>query len=370
MKFKCNREMLSDAIGKVSRAVSPRSTIAALEGIYFRTEESSLYICGYNLEMGISTKILANIYEEGCIVLSSKLFCDIVRRMPGDELEINCSENFITTIKSSDAEYSIIGISPSDFPELPVIESDRKISLSQGLLKSMIGQTLFAVSDNDARPVYTGSLFEISEDKIRVVSVDGFRLAMRTEPVVSTFSTSFIVPKKTLEEISRLMEDDDDKRVEICSTRRHIEFVINGCVIISRLIEGEFLDYNNAIPQNNNTEIRVNTRRMIEATERMSLLISDAIKSPVRCVFGNNAINFNCRTAIGAATDRFAADAPNEAIEIGFNNRYLMDAFRAVSTDQMRLVIGTPVTPVKVLPPDGENFLFLLLPVRLQKNAE
>ena len=181
MKIKCNREMLSDAINKVSRAVALRSTIVALEGIYFRTEESSLYICGYNLELGISTKILANVYEEGSIVLSSKLFCEIVRKMPGDELEITCNENLITTIRSSEAEYSIIGISASDFPELPVIESDRRISLPQGMLKSMIAQTLFAVSDNDSRPTCTGSLFEITENTFRVVSVDGFRLAMRTE---------------------------------------------------------------------------------------------------------------------------------------------------------------------------------------------
>ncbi len=367
MKIKCNRELLSDAISKVSRAVSLRSTIAALEGIYFRTEESSLYICGYNLELGISTKILANVYEEGCVVLSSRLFCEIVRKMPGDELEITCNENLITTIRSSESEYSIIGISPSDFPELPVIESERRISLSQGMLKSMIAQTLFAVSDNDSRPVCTGSLFEISEDKIRVVSVDGFRLAMRTEPITSTFSTSFIVPKKTLEEILRLLEDDEEKRTEICATRRHIEFIVNGCVIISRLIEGEFLDYNNAIPTGNNTEIKVSTRRMIEASERMGLLISDAIKSPVRCVFGNDEISFSCRTAIGSATDRMPAEAPNEPVEIGFNNRYLMDAFRAVSSDEVRLIIGSPVNPVKVLPPEGENFLFLLLPVRLQK---
>lgn len=368
MKIKCNREMLSDALGNVSRAVSPRSTMAALEGVYFRTEESSLYLCGYNLELGISTKILATVYEEGSIVLSSKLFCEIIRKMPGDEVEITTNENLITTVRSSEAEYSVIGISASDFPELPVIDGERRISLSQGLLKSMISQTLFAVSDNDSRPVCTGSLFEITEERIRIVSVDGFRLAIRTEPIASTFSTSFIVPKKTLEEISRLMEDSDEKRVELCATRRHIEFVINDCVIISRLIEGDFLDYNNAIPQTSTTEVRVNTRRIIEATERMGLLISDAIKSPVRCVFGNDSVTFNCRTAIGSATDRFAADASNEPIEIGFNNRYLNDAFRAVSTDEMRLILGSPVTPVKVLPPEGEHFLFLLLPVRLQKN--
>ena len=292
MKIKCNREMLSDAINKVSRAVALRSTMAALEGIYFRTEESSLYICGYNLELGISTKILANVYEEGSVVLSSKLFCEIVRKMPGDELEISCTENLITTIRSSDAEYSIIGISASDFPELPVIESDRKISLSQGMLKSMIAQTLFAVSDNDSRPTCTGSLFEITQDRLRVVSVDGFRLAMRTEPITGTFDTSFIVPKKTLEEILKILEDNDEKRAEICATRRHIEFVINGCTVISRLIEGEFLDYNNAIPANNDKEVRVSTRRIIEASERMGLLISDAIKSPVRCVFGNDEESF------------------------------------------------------------------------------
>ena len=340
MKIKCNREMLSDAINKVSRAVALRSTIAALEGIYFRTEESSLYICGYNLELGISTKILANIYEEGSIVLSSRLFCEIVRKMPGDELEITSNENLITSIRSSESEYSIIGISASDFPELPVIESDRRISLSQGMLKSMIAQTLFAISDNDSRPTCTGSLFEITQDRFRIVSVDGFRL----------------------------LEDDEEKRVEICSTRRHIECMINGCTIISRLIEGDFLDYNNAIPTQNDKEVRVNTRRMIEASERMGLLISDAIKSPVRCIFGHDEITFSCRTAVGSATDRMSAEAPNEPVEIGFNNRYLMDAFRAVSTDEVRLTIGSPVNPVKVIPPEGESFLFLLLPVRLQKN--
>ncbi len=368
MKIKCNREMLSEALNKVSRAVALRSTIAALEGIYFRTEESALYLCGYNLELGISTKVLANVYEEGSIVLSSRLFCEIVRKMPGDEIEISCNENLITTIKSSESEYSIIGISALDFPELPVIESERSISLTQGMLKSMIAQTLFAVSDNDSRPTCTGSLFEITTERLRVVSVDGFRLAMRTEPIVGSFDTSFIVPKKTLEEILKLLEDNDDKRVEISATRRHIEFSISGCIIISRLIEGEFLDYNNAIPKNNDKEVTVNTRRIIEATERMSLLISDAIKSPVRCVFGSDEITFSCRTAVGSASDRMAADAPNEPVEIGFNNRYLMDAFRAVSTDEMRLVIGSPVNPVMVLPPIGENFLFLLLPVRLQNN--
>ena len=368
MKFKCNREILLDAISKVSRAVALRSTIAALEGIYFRTEESSLFICGYNLELGISTKILSNIYEEGSVVLSSKLFCEIVRKMPGDELEITSNENLITSIRSSESEYSIIGISASDFPELPVIESDRRISLSQGMLKSMIAQTLFAISDNDSRPTCTGSLFEITQDRFRIVSVDGFRLAMRTEPITGTFDTSFIVPKKTLEEILKLLEDDEEKRVEICSTRRHIECMINGCTIISRLIEGDFLDYNNAIPTQNDKEVRVNTRRMIEASERMGLLISDAIKSPVRCIFGHDEITFSCRTAVGSATDRMSAEAPNEPVEIGFNNRYLMDAFRAVSTDEVRLTIGSPVNPVKVIPPEGESFLFLLLPVRLQKN--
>ena len=368
MKIKCNREMLSDALNKVSRAVALRSTIAALEGIYLRTEESSLYICGYNLELGISTKILANIYEEGSIVLPSKLFCEIVRKLPGDEIEINSKENYITTLRSSESDYSVIGISASDFPELPVIESERTISLSQGMLKSMIAQTIFAVSDNDSRPTCTGSLFEITQSQLRVVSVDGFRLAMRTEPITSSFENSFIVPKKTLEEMLRLLEEDDEKRVEIRSTRRHIEIMINGCTIISRLIEGDFLDYNNAIPKQNDKEVRANTRRMIEASERMGLLISDAIKSPVRCVFGNDEITFSCRTAVGSATDRLSADAPNEPVEIGFNNRYFMDAFRAVSSDEVRMMIGSPVNPVKVLPPDGESFLFLLLPVRLQKN--
>ncbi len=365
MKIKCNRDALSDALQKVSRAASLRSTLTATEGVYLRAEESSLFLCCYNLELGISTKILANVYEEGSIVLSSRLFCEIVRRMPGDEVEITCGEQFVTWIKASDAKYSIVGTSADDFPELPVVNGQRRMTIEQGLLKSMIGQTIFAVSDNDARPTCMGSLFEISEDKIRIVALDGFRLAIRTEPTKSSFSGSFIVPKKTLEELLRLLDDDGERSVEFCATHRHIEFTLNGFSIISRLIEGDFMEYNNALPKNNDIEIKVNTRRMLDASERMGLLISDTIKSPVRCTFGDNCISFKCRTAIGSAADRVPAEAPNEPVEIGFNNRYLLDAFRYVPADEMRLRIGTPVSPVEVLPLEGDSFLFLLLPVKL-----
>ena len=351
MKFTCSRPVLQAAVSNVSRAVSSKSAIPALEGILLKAKNSQIFICGYDLELGITTVVEADIAEEGDVIFGAKLFGDIIRSLPDESVTIEVDSKYSAVIRSGDSEFSIIGIAASEYP--------------QATLKSMIRQTLFAVSTSDAKPVHTGTLFEIGEGRIRLVAVDGCRLAMRTESVQCDEPVSFVVPGKTLSEVLKLMGEEDSP-ISIGVGRRHIIFNIENYSVISRLLEGEFLDYNNAIPQNIKTEITVPTRRFSEAVERMSLVVNDRLKSPVRCSFLFDEVRFSCETAIGCAHDRFSIKNIGDEVEIGFNNRYLLDALRAAETDEVRIQLGGALSPIKILPRDGDNFLFLVLPVRLK----
>jgi DNA polymerase-3 subunit beta len=232
----------------------------------------------------------------------------------------------------------------------------------------MIRQTIFAVAESDAKPIHTGTLFEIKENRIREVSVDGYRLAMRSERVQNEEEFSFVVPGKTLSEVLKLLSDED-KNVTISDGSRNIIFGIENYSVLSRLLEGDFLDYNAAIPTSHATEISVQTRSFIDSVERVSLLITDRLKSPVRSIFDRNEIKLSCSTAIGKASDQFTAQLSGDSVEMGFNKRYLLDALRNTEGDEIKIQLNGPLSPMKVLPKNGDAFLFLVLPVRL-KNEE
>ncbi|HAN44433.1 MAG TPA: DNA polymerase III subunit beta [Ruminococcaceae bacterium] len=361
----CEKQILSEAVSNVSRAVSTKSTLSALEGILLKASGGSLTLTGYDLDMGISTSIEAYVKEEGEIVLSARLFFDMIKKMPSDKITITTSEKYLTTIKGDVTEYSILGIPANEFPELPVLNDTNTVAINQDILKSMIGQTLFAIATTDSKPVHTGSLFDIENNQITVVSVDGYRLAMRKEAAQTSQNLSFIVPGKTLAEVSKLLEEKDTP-VEIKVSRKHIIFNIDGYMVVSRLLEGEFLDYKTAIPQNSTTTVNVTTRECIDCIERASLIISDRLKSPLKVSFENNAIKFSCTTAIGKAYDEIDCKVSGNPVEMGFNHKYLSDALRASECDEVRMEINGPLSPVKILPPSGDSFLFLVLPVRLK----
>lgn len=367
MKITCNRQELVDAVSNVQRAVSSKSSLAALEGILLKTEEHSLELCGYDLELGITTTITASIEEPGEIVLSAKLFGDIVRRLPDDLVHLSVDEKLITNIVSGAAEFAIVGIPASEYPELPAVSGASTIELPTAVLKSMIRQTLFAVADTDSKPIHTGTLFDLKNGVLKLVSVDGYRLAVRTEQVNADEELNFVVPGKTLGEVLKLLPDED-QAVSIHVGRRHIIFEIARYQVISRLLDGEFLDYNAAIPAAHSTEVTVNTRSFINSVERVSLLITDRLKSPVRCIFADGEVKISCATSIGKANDEFSADIQGDSVEIGFNNRYLLDALRNSDTDEVRVQLSGPLSPMKVLPREGDSFLFLVLPVRLKSN--
>ncbi|HEX3039474.1 MAG TPA: DNA polymerase III subunit beta [Caproiciproducens sp.] len=365
MKFTCSRQQLNEAVLNIQRAVSTKSSVPALEGILLKAEKNAIMLCGYDLELGMTTEIEAQIEEEGSIILSARLFGDIVRRLPGDQVYLAADTKNMTVIKSGPSDFSIVGIPAEEYPELPAVNGETSIKIANNILKGMIRQTIFAVAESDAKPIHTGTLFELEKDKIRLVSVDGYRLAMREENARCDQELSFVVPGKTLGEVLKLLSDGDEE-LEILIGRRHIIFNIGNYRVISRLLEGEFLDYHAAIPASSSTEISVKTRSFIDSVERVSLLITDRLKSPLRCLFADNEIKVSCSTSIGRANDQFEAKISGNSVEMGFNNRYLLDALRNTEGDEVKIQLNGALSPMKVLPREGDSFLFLVLPVRLK----
>ena len=367
MKFSCEKALLQAAISTTSRAVSPKSSIPALEGILLEAG-SDLRLTGYNLETGIRTIVPADIREEGTLVLGARLFGEIVRKLPDDIVTFQ-SENYMVNIKCGMSEFNILGTDPEEFPELPTVEYQNSLILPQSRLKAMISQTLFAVSDNESRPIHTGSLFEVDSEGLTIVSVDGYRLALRHESIdkkegAETFS--FVVPGAALSEVEKICSDVDEP-ASVTQGARHVMFKVGDTMLVSRRLEGEFLAYRQAIPRNNTIHVEGDTRALLSSIDRVSLIISDKLKSPLRCVFDSNLLKISTKTAIGDAYDECPLSGDGGGLEIGFNNKYLMDALKAAPADKVRLELTTGVSPCVILPTEvEENFLYMVLPVRLK----
>ncbi len=364
MKISILRTELSEAVLNISRAVSNKASIPALEGILIKAYGEKISISGYDLEIGMTTTIEANINQEGEIVVNAKLFSEIVRKLPEEIVCIETDDRMITYITSGQADYQIVGMSSVEYPDLPSFEETDFLEIEGKILKEMIRQTVYAVSDNIQKPIYTGSLFEIKNKTFKIIAVDGFRMAVRKEAVDSDINTDFIVPGKTQQEVLKLISSDEEK-VNIIVGMRHIMFKINNYSVISRLIEGTFLDYNSTIPNDKKTEVVVNTRKIINAVDRMSLLNGDKIKSPVKCEFTNDEIIFSCSSAIGKAKDIVKAPIIGEEVTIGFNNRFLLDALKNIESDEVKIIINGGLSPMIITPVKGDSFINLVVPMRL-----
>ncbi len=372
MKIICTRTLLSDAIAGVSRAVSGRSSIPALEGILLQAEGFQLTLTGHDTEIGIITTIDANVIEPGQAVIPARLFGDLVRRMNGEEIEITTTMNGMANIKGASAEFDIASLNVDDYPLLPQPGADEALEMKAGVLTEMISRTLYAVSQDEKKPVHTGELFSITKDKMTVVALDGYRLAITEQEIQAEKELDIIIPAKTLTEVSRLMADDEDV-VKISANRHFVVFRASGYTIISRLIEGGFLDYKRVIPQGHNTRVLVEVKPFMETIERASLIITERLKNPLRITFGDNVL-VRCQTNLGKVQDHLEAQVEGEAVEIGFNNRYLLDALRYSGCEKVILELSGPLSPVKVLPSeddlkDGKRpFQFLVLPVRFKND--
>ncbi|MBO5917784.1 MAG: DNA polymerase III subunit beta [Oscillospiraceae bacterium] len=369
MKFSCEKALLQNAVATASRTVSQKSSIPALEGILIEAG-SVLRLTGYNLETGIRTVVPADVTEKGSLVLSARLFGEIVRKLP-DDIVYFSAENYMVNVRCGMSEFNILGTDPEEFPELPVVDDLNSFTVEQETLRAMISQTLFAVSDNESRPVHTGSLFEVEGDQLTVVSVDGYRLALRREKIgekkgADTFT--FVVPGAALNEAEKICSNGE-KPITVIQGARHVMFDTGDTILVSRRLEGEFLAYRNAIPQTSTVQVEGDRRVLMTSIDRVSLIISDKLKSPLRCVFDDGLLSITTKTGIGDAADQCPIIGNGGGLEIGFNNKYLMDALKAAPADRVRLEMSSGVAPCIILPAEGEqNFVYMVLPVRLKAN--
>ena len=367
LRFSCEKALLQSAVNTTSRAVAAKSSIPALEGILLEGGDT-LTLSGYNMQTGIRTIVDAKVQSPGRIVLSARLFGEMIRKMPDDVIVFAADENLSVHLTCGDASFEILGLSADDYPELPEVDDQFSVDIRQGTLKAMINQTSFAVSTNESRPVHTGSLFEVGDQDLTVGSVDGFRRALRREPLdrAEGGAFKFVAPGSALNEVEKICEDSDEK-VTIIQGKRHLLFEAGATQLICRRLEGDFLDYKNAIPRNNPIRLTVDTKTMLGSLDRVSVVISEKLKSPVRCVFENGRVLLSAKTGAGEAKDICPLDGDGNGLEIGCNNRYLMDALRYAPADSVTLELNTSISPAVIVPADGEeSFLYMVLPVRLK----
>lgn len=366
MKLICNKQSLYEALINVSKAAADKSSIPALEGIKFSLNDSTLWLTGYDLEIGIKTSIDVVSSDSGDIIVNSRLFSEIIKKMPTDEITIEVSENLAVTIKGGITEYTISAVGAEEYPQIPDFFDDSRVTLPQSVLRDMINQTIFAVSQSDTKPILKGELFEIEDGNLNVVAVDGFRLAVRTEAVKSDQSFKFVVPSKTLNEVSRLLKDDDSLTCDVLVSKKQVVFDFSGYTVFSRLLEGEFHNYRGSIPSNSVTEVVIEKRDLINCLERAQLLINEKIKSPVRCMFDSGCLKITCQTAIGKISDEINADVSGPKVEIGFNCKYLLDPLKVIPDEKIKLLMNGGILPMKVVPLKESKYTYLVLPVRLK----
>ena len=368
MKFSCEKETLLGLIGTASRAVTGKSAMPLLEGLLVEAQPDMLTITGYDLSMGIRTNAEADVVEPGSIVLNARLFYDIVRKLPNDSVYIETDDKLLTTIKCGRAVFNLIATEADEYPALAEVSDNVRFSLPQAILKSMIAQTIFSVSDNESKPIHTGCLFEIENSELHVVAVDGYRLSVRREIVVGiSGDMKFVVPGSSLREIERILTEEDGN-VEIFPDKKNILFRIGSTTLITRLIEGEFLNYRAAIPNDFEYEIKADRHEFITGIERVSLIVSEKLKNPVRFHFDGSYVQMSCITAVGKSYDECAFDGEVSDLEIGFNNRYMLDALRAAADDTVKLQLKGPLNPIVISPVEGDQYTYLVLPVRLKAN--
>ena len=368
MKFCCEKALLLPAVTTAARATAPKSSIPALEGILLEAD-TELRITGYDLETGIRTVVPAEIKERGSLVLPARKFCDMIRNLPDDVVTF-VSEGLNVRIRCGDVKYNIQGIDSEEFPELPAVEPQNALVLPQATLSDMISRTLFAVCSTDGRPILTGSLFEVVGDLLTVVSVDGQRLALRREKLdhAPGKDFSFVVPGSALGEVKGICGDSEDE-VSVTTGARHILFRVGSTLLVTRRLEGEFLNYRQSISWKSTISLIADIKTVMTSINRVSLILQENTKNPLRCIAGDGCLYFSTVTPTGDASDQCPVEGSGNDLHIGFNHRFLLDALKAVPDEKARLMMGTPSTPCIIVPTDApageEKYLFMVLPVRM-----
>ena len=367
MRFTCEKNSLVQGLNIAGRTVAQKSSLSVIEGILCK---AGLGICltGYNMETAISYEIEAEVTDPGECILPAKLFGDIVRRLPEGPVTVVVDETYKVSIRSGFASFTISAECSDDYPELPDVNSGRAVPIPQRELKEMIGGTIFAVAENQGRPIHTGVKFEVTNDSITTVAVDGFRLARRTyHPETPTGrEMNFVVPSPGLKEVEKILTDSEDM-ASFTLGPKHILFQIGPATLVCRLLEGDFLDWRRVVPTNCPVKLIAHVSDLSSSVERVGLIVSEKYKSPVRCKFTNQEVYMRTNTTIGAAEDRCTLAGDGKELEIGFNVRYLADALRAIPSEEVTLELTNGLSPLVLTPVDDkQDFAYMILPVRIK----
>ena len=369
MRFTCEKSMLVQGLNIAGRTVASKSTLTAIEGILCKAG-IGLNLTGYNMETAITYQIDAEVADPGECILPAKLFGDIIRRLPEGPVTVVVDGDYKVSIRAGYASFTISAESAEDYPDLPDVNEGKAIRIPQSALKELISGTIFAVSENQGRPIHTGVKFEVTDDSVSAIAVDGFRLARRTWHAEENIgrNLSFVVPAAGLKEVEKILTDSDESAAFTLGTK-HILYQIGSATLVCRLLEGEFLDWRRVVPQNCPVKLVANVGDLASSVDRVGLIVSEKYKSPIRCVFSNQVLLMRTATTIGAAEDRCAIAGDGKELEIGFAVRYLAEALRAIPTEEVSLELTNGLSPMVLTPVDDKvDYAYMILPVRIKNS--
>lgn len=368
MKIICNQKILAHKIGIVQKAINGKTTLELLKGILLTAKEGTLNLTGYDLEIGIDTHIQAEVVEEGEIVINARLFGDIVRKLPDTFVEIETDSDNNVYINCLNSRFKIKGDSAVEYPRLPDVNENDLYNIPQDLLKNMIKQTVFAISQDQTKPILMGELLEIVDGNISLVAIDGYRLAVRASEIDNMGNdTKVIIPGKTLHDVNGLLSAEDDA-IQIGFDEKNAIFIINETKIITRLLDGEFIDYKKLLPREYGVRAKVNTKELLNSIERASLLSQSEKNNLIKLSIRDNSIAITSNTEKGNVYEEVAIELEGDYLDIAFNSRYFIDALKVIDSEEVFIEFTTNVNPCIIKPVDGTKYTYLLLPVRISSN--
>ena len=363
MKLICTKENLLRGVNIVSKAVPTRTTMAILECILIDASTNEIKLMANDMELGIETKIEGTIEERGIIALDAKIFSDIVRKLPNSDVTIETDSSFKTIISCEKAKFNIVGKSGDDFSYIPYIEKNEAIVISQFTLKEVIRQTIFSIADNDNNKLMTGELFEINENQMKVVSLDGHRISIRNIELKNNYDQrKVVVPGKTLQEISKIIPGGVEDDVLIYLTNNHIVFDFDTTTVVSRLIEGEYFKIDQMLSSDYDTKVKINKRELLDCIDRSTLLVKEGDKKPIIMNITEGSMEFRINSFIGSMDEEIDIDKEGKDIMIGFNPKFFIDALRVIDEEDICLFMVNPKAPCFIKDDEGK-FIYLILPV-------
>ncbi|MBQ8589937.1 MAG: DNA polymerase III subunit beta [Firmicutes bacterium] len=366
MKFTCPQQTLAKALNVVSKAITNRTTIPILKGILLEADHGQLTLTASDLELSIETKIDVQVGEEGALVVSAKLFSDIIRKLPAGMVEVEEKENNMIVIRCMSSEFTIVGQSADEFPNTGDVEETNSIKMEKEMFKDMVRKTAFAASLDESKGIILGVLIDIGSEMLQMVALDGYRMAITREHVRSDETRKIIIAARILNEVNKVvMDSDSESDMNIVLDQKKAMFLTGDTKIVVRMLEGQFIDFKNVIPKSHNTRVRLSRSELLEAIERASLLARDGKNNLIRISVGDTTMTVTSRSEEGNVKEEINIAREGDGLEIGFNSKYLLDVLKVVSDDEVYLEFNSSVSPCMIRPVEGDAFEYLVLPVRI-----